>query len=108
MFDPVAPDPLPLSVTALGALAVNLACAALLARHRHRGESVAKAAWLSARNDAIANVAIIAAALLSVWVATGWIDILVGLGIAALNADAARDVWRASRAERLRSDDATP
>jgi len=108
MFDPYAPDPLPLSVTALGALAVNLTCALLLARHRHRAESIAKAAWLSARNDAIANIAIILAALLTVWWVTGWIDIVVGLGIAALNADAAREVWKASRAERLRLDEATP
>lgn len=105
MLDPVPPAPLPLSITALGALAVNLTCAFLLVSHRHHQGSLAKAAWLSARNDAIANVAIIAAAALTVWFATGWIDIIIGLGIALLNADAARTVWRAARAERL---DAAP
>lgn len=57
---PVAPEPLALSLTGLGALAVNLCCALLLARVRHHGGSLGKAAFLSARNDALANVAIVA------------------------------------------------
>jgi Co/Zn/Cd efflux system component len=96
--DPAVPDPVPLTVTAFGALFVNLLCAFLLVRHRGPG-SLARAAWLSARNDALANVAIIAAAVLSLFVATGWIDIVVGLAIGLMNADAAREVWRAARAE---------
>jgi Co/Zn/Cd efflux system component len=32
-----------------------------------------------------------------------WPDLLVGLGIAIMNADAAREVWQASRAERRAS-----
>jgi len=101
ILEPSTPDPVPLSAAALGALVVNLTCAMLLVRHRHAQGSLAKAAWLSARNDALANVAIILAAVVTVFVATGWIDIVVGLGIAVLNADAARAVWRAARAERL-------
>jgi hypothetical protein len=42
------PAPLPLSATGLGALAVNLACAVVLARYRHHGGSLTKAAFLSA------------------------------------------------------------
>lgn len=106
IIDPAVPAPAPLSAAAFGALLVNLTCAILLARHRRVGGSMAKAAWLSARNDALANVAIIAAAVATVWVPTGWIDIAVGLGIALLNADAARAVWRAARAERLDADEA--
>jgi Co/Zn/Cd efflux system component len=101
--DPQLPDPAPLTVTALGALAINLLCAVLLARHRGPG-SLARAAWLSARNDAIANLAIIAAAVISIWVATGWIDIVVGLAIGVMNADAAREVWTAARAEAAQLD----
>jgi Co/Zn/Cd efflux system component len=96
--DPTVPAPVPLTVTAFGALVVNLLCAFLLVRHRGPG-SLARAAWLSARNDAVANLAMIAAALLSLVLVTGWIDIVVGLGIGLMNADAARDVWRAARAE---------
>src|SRR3546814_18153227 len=65
---PVAPDPMTLSLTGLGALAVNLACAFMLARFRHHGGSLTRAAFLSARNDAPANLAIIAAAIVSVFV----------------------------------------
>jgi Co/Zn/Cd efflux system component len=106
--NPSTPEPLPLSLAALGALAVNLTCAILLVRHRHTQGSMAKAAWLSARNDVLANVAIILAAVVSIWVVTGWIDIVLGLAIAVLNADAARSIWKAARAERLGSDAATP
>jgi len=35
------------------------------------------------------------------YAATGWIDIVVGVGIALLNADAARAVWKAARQEGL-------
>ncbi|MBZ9921232.1 MULTISPECIES: cation diffusion facilitator family transporter [unclassified Mesorhizobium] len=97
---PVAPSPLPLSLAGVGALAVNLSCAFMLARFRHHSGSLTKAAFLSARNDAFANVAIIAAGLLTavIW-HSAWPDLIVGLGIAAMNADAAREVWSAAREE---------
>src|SRR3546814_8837526 len=76
------------SLTGLGALAVNLACAFMLARFRHHGGSLTRAAFLSARNDALANLAIIAAAIVSVFVwRSAWPDLIVGLAIAAINAD---------------------
>jgi Co/Zn/Cd efflux system component len=99
---PVAPEPVPLSLAGLGALAVNLSCALMLARYRdHRG-SLTRAAFLSARNDTIANIAIIAAGLVTglLW-RSAWPDLIVGLGIAAMNADAAREVWQRARRERL-------
>lgn len=97
---PVAPEPFALCITGLGALLVNLSCALLLVRfRRHRG-SLTKAAFLSARNDAIANVAIVGAGLVtaSVWNAA-WPDLIVGFGIAVMNAGAAREVWSAAREE---------
>lgn len=101
IMHPERPEPIALTVTALGALIVNVTAASLLVRFRNTHGSLAKAAWLSARNDALANIAIIAAAIVSVWVVTGWIDIIVGVGIALINIGAAREVWEASRAERL-------
>jgi Co/Zn/Cd efflux system component len=95
----IAPDPLGLSLTGLGALAINLACAFMLARHRHTGGSLSRAAFLSARNDAIANVAIIGAGVVTALTLSAWPDLIVGLGIAALNADAAREVYLAARKE---------
>jgi len=97
---PVAPDPTLLGATGLGALVVNLACALLLARVRGHAGSLSKAAFLSARNDAVANVAIVAAGAATAIVGNAWPDLVVGIAIAILNADAARDVWRAARAER--------
>ncbi len=97
---PVAPDPLPLSLVGLGALAVNLSCALMLARYHHHGGSLTKAAFLSARNDALANVAIVAAGLVTAFVwRSAWPDLVVGLAIAFMNADAAREVWQAARKE---------
>ena len=96
---PLAPAALPLGLAAAGALAVNLFCATLLARYRNGAGSLSRAAYLSARNDAVANLAIMAAAVLTVFTASGWVDLLVGLAIAAMNADAAYEVWQAARRE---------
>ncbi|MDE2332988.1 MAG: cation transporter [Rhodospirillales bacterium] len=97
---PLAPSPLPLSLTGLGALVINLSCAVMLARYRHHAGSLTRAAFLSARNDVFANIAIIAAAAVTgLWWHTAWPDLIVGLGIGALNADAAREIWQAARAE---------
>ena len=97
---PSVPAPIPLSITGFGALAVNLSCAYILARYRdHRG-SLTRAAFLSARNDALANVAIIAAGAVTalLW-SSVWPDLIVGLAIAVMNADAAREIWTAARQE---------
>lgn len=96
---PVPPDPMLLSATGLGALLVNVGCALLLARFRHASGSLTRAAFLSARNDAFANVAIVAAGLITLRWASAWPDLLVGLAIAAMNADAAKSVWDVARDE---------
>ncbi len=98
---PVPPDPVSLSLTGAGAFAVNLTCAFILARYRKHGGSLTKAAFLSARNDTLANVAIIAAGLLTAYTVSAWPDLIVGLGIAVMNASAAREVWQAARQEHL-------
>jgi len=96
---PVPPAPLPLSITGAGALLVNFLCAVLLVRVRHHGGSLGLAAFLSARNDVLANAAIILAGLVTNATQSIWPDLLVGLGIAAMNADAAGDVYRAAGRE---------
>jgi Co/Zn/Cd efflux system component len=93
------PSPIPLTLTGLGALGVNLCCAFMLARYRDHSGSLTRAAFLSARNDSFANVAIIAAGLLTAASDSPWPDLVVGLGIAALNADAAWEVFAAARGE---------
>jgi Co/Zn/Cd efflux system component len=96
---PLPPQPWLLSATGLGALVVNVGCAWMLARFRDQGDSLSKAAFLSARNDALANIAIILAGLVTLRWHSGWPDLVVGLGIAAINADAAKEVWEAARQE---------
>ena len=97
---PVAPDAMLLGATGAGALVVNLGCALLLARVRAHAGSLSRAAFLSARNDAVANAAIIVAGGATAAVGNAWPDLAVGIAIAALNAGAAHEVWQAARKER--------
>jgi Co/Zn/Cd efflux system component len=96
---PVPPAPVPLSLAGAGALIVNLSCAMMLTRFRQHGGSLTRAAFLSARNDVLANIAILGAGVTSVFLLSIWPDLIVGLAVALLNADAARDVFTAARAE---------
>lgn len=96
---PLPPEPVALTLAGLGALATNLSCAFLLARFRRQGGSLTSAAFLSARNDALSNVAIVIAGGITAYTLSGWPDLVVGLGIAAMNADAAKEVWEAARDE---------
>lgn len=96
---PAPPEAVSLTFTGLGALAINLACAFILARYRSHSGSLTKAAFLSARNDALANIAIIGAGIATVFTRSLWPDLIVGLGIAVMNLDAARAVWNAAREE---------
>lgn len=95
----VPPAPVPLSLAGAGAFAVNLSCALILVRHRHRGGSLTRAAFLSARNDAWANIAIVASGFVTAWLRSVWPDLLVGLGIAVMNGKAAKEVYEAARDE---------
>jgi Co/Zn/Cd efflux system component len=96
---PVAPSPLPLSLAGAGALAVNLSCAIMLARYRQHSGSLTRATFLSARNDVLANVAIVAAGLVTAYTRSVWPDLIVGLGIALMNADAAKEIYQLAREE---------
>lgn len=100
---PVPPAPIPLSLAGAGAFVVNLSCAILLTRYRKHAGSMAKAAFLSARNDVLANVAIVGAGLLTVYTYSAWPDLIVGLGIALMNASAAKEVYEAAREEHRRA-----
>lgn len=100
---PTAPDAWLLSATGFGALVINVSCAFILAKFRHHSGSLTKAAFLSARNDAFANIAIILAGLVTLQWLSGWPDLIVGVGIAIMNADAAKEVWEAARDEHASS-----
>lgn len=97
----VPPDPSLLSLAGFGALVVNLFCAWRLVRFRAHSGSLTRAAFLSARNDALANIAIIAAGLITAATVSPWPDLVVGLGIFVMNLDAAREVYIAARREHV-------
>lgn len=99
--DPVAPDVLPLVLASLGAIAINGTSAWILARVRHAGGSLSRAAFLSARNDVLVNVAIIAMGVVTLWTQSGWPDLILGSFIILLAAHAAYEVWEVSEEERL-------
>jgi Co/Zn/Cd efflux system component len=100
---PLPPAELPMSLVGLGALIVNVTCAFMLAKVRSAAGSLSRAAFLSARNDAFANGAIILAALVTLFWASAWPDLMVGIGIFLLNLDAAHEVYEAARQEARRA-----
>ena len=99
--NPEPPDPLSLTVTAGGAVLVNLACALILARFREHGGSMTTAAFLAARNDVLVNVAIIVMGLITAATLSGWPDIVLGAIIIVLNVSAAKEVWEVATEESL-------
>lgn len=95
------PEPMTLGLVGVGALLVNLACAAMLAQRRSDGGSLGRAAFLTARNDALGNVLVIAAGVVTgLWWHSFWPDMIAGLLLFVLNLDAAKDVFEAARGER--------
>jgi Co/Zn/Cd efflux system component len=98
--NPITPESFSLGLTGFGALVINLTCALLLVKFRKETESLIKAAYFSARNDALANVAIIAASIVSIFWVSAWPDLVVGLGILLLNLDSAKEVLKAARKEK--------
>jgi Co/Zn/Cd efflux system component len=97
-----------LTSVGLGALIVNLGCAHLLAKVRHIRGSLTRAAFLSARNDVLGNVAIIVAGGLTAVTHSSSPDLIVGLGILLMNLDAARQVFLAAHSEHRSAEDNLP
>ncbi len=65
------------------ALVANLACVALLARHRKGGVHL-KASWIFSTNDALANVGVIIAGLLVLFTGSAVPDLVVGAAVGLL------------------------
>lgn len=77
------PEPGYMVAVALAALAANVACLALISRHRGGGLHM-KASWIFSTNDVIANVGVIAAGALVAWTGSRLPDLVIGALIAAL------------------------
>ncbi|PIW28072.1 MAG: cation transporter [Rhodospirillales bacterium CG15_BIG_FIL_POST_REV_8_21_14_020_66_15] len=96
-------------ITSVGLLALvaNVAVAVALFRYRE-GDANMRSVWLCSRNDAIANLAVIAAGG-GVWLTgTFWPDVAVGGIIASLALVASVDVIRRARGELHRARHAVP
>ncbi|MGC4404563.1 cation transporter [Methyloversatilis sp. MC4-4] len=82
------PEPLWMSGAALLALAANVACLLLMARHRDGGAHM-KASWIFSTNDVLANAGVIIAGGLVAATGTRWPDLFIGTAIALLVASGA-------------------
>jgi Co/Zn/Cd efflux system component len=88
------------------ALAANIASVMLLLRYKD-GDANVRSVWLCSRNDAIGNVAVMAAAGL-VWLfASPWPDIAVAAIMAALFLNSARQILQQALSEYRRLDHPT-
>lgn len=93
-----SPEPLTMGVVGFLALMANAAVFALLWRFR-RGDSDMEAVWLCSRNDVIANLAVLAAALGVFGSDAAWPDLVVGAVVAVVALQASFKVLRRSFAE---------
>ncbi|MGE0151689.1 MAG: cation transporter [Reyranellaceae bacterium] len=94
----VVPEPVAMGVVGFLALAANLATALILYVHRD-GDSNRRSVWLCSRNDAIGNVAVMAAAVGVFGTGTGWPDVIVAGIMAVLALHSGWQVVRLARAE---------
>lgn len=99
IISPEVPQGTGMSYVGFGALVVNVTCAVLISRHKNEEGGLVKAAYYSARNDAVANVLIIGAGVVTIFYSSMIPDLVIGIIIFVLNADAAKDVLESARKE---------
>ncbi|MBB3925267.1 MAG: cation transporter [Sphingopyxis granuli] len=80
------------------ALLANLTCAVMLWRHRD-GDANRRSVWICSRNDAIGNIAVVAAALGVFGTGTAWPDIIVAVVLAGLGISGGWQIVRQALAE---------
>lgn len=80
------------------ALVANLACAAMLWRYRG-GEANRQSVWICSRNDAIGNLAVVAAAFGVFGTGTAWPDLTVAAILAGLGVSGGWQIIRQARVE---------
>jgi Co/Zn/Cd efflux system component len=92
------PEPVTMGAVGLLALAANVGVGALLYRFRN-GDADMRSVWLCTRNDAIGNVAVVAAALGVFGSGTRWPDLAVAGVMGVLAVGAGVSVLRQARRE---------
>lgn len=97
-FDPAVPDAVVMGGVGVLALAANVISAVLL--FWHRGDDLnMRSVWLCSRNDALANLAVLAAAGGVFATATAWPDLIAGGLIVGLELSAAWTIVRQATRE---------
>jgi Co/Zn/Cd efflux system component len=88
------PSAVPMATIGAMLLLTNIACLLMLSRGMFANQATSGS---NVRNHTMMNAAIIVAAFLTWASGTMWPDVLAGLGILYMNADAAEHVWLAAR-----------
>jgi len=101
--NPVTPTGKGMSLVGLGAFVVNLYCATILNKFKEIQGGLAKAAYFSARNDAVSNILIIFAGIVTLFWISALPDLIVGTVIFIMNADSARVILKAAHREHKES-----
>jgi Co/Zn/Cd efflux system component len=94
----LVPEPTTMGAVGMLALAANLGVALLLYRFRE-GDANMRSVWLCTRNDALGNLAVVAAALGVFGTGAAWPDLAVATGMALLALTSALSVTRQAREE---------
>jgi Co/Zn/Cd efflux system component/copper chaperone CopZ len=92
------PESLLMGGFALVAFVVNVLAAVVLIPHR-KGDANMRAVWLFSRNDAIGNLAVVAAAALVWWTGSQWPDLIVAFAVAGLFLQSAWSIIRDARSD---------
>lgn len=101
------PEPLTMGAVGFVALAVNVAVALMLYRFR-TGDSNMRAVWICSRNDALGNLAVMAAASGVFATGTAWPDIAVAAFMAILALWGSAQVIAQARGELRQAAEALP
>lgn len=83
VFSGASPEPRIMGAVGIAALIANVAVALMLYRFRE-GDSNMQSVWICSRNDAIANIAVVAAALGVFGTGTAWPDLVVAAIMATI------------------------
>ena len=100
-LNPIVTNGFALSSYALGALGINIFCAFLMAKFKKADNSLLLAAFYSARNDALANIAMIIAGIITVFYTSHYPDLIVGVLIFLLNLDASKAIYEQMKKEKF-------
>jgi Co/Zn/Cd efflux system component len=101
------PEPLTMGVVGLVALLANAGVAVLLYAFR-TGDANMRSVWLCSRNDALSNLAVMAAALGVFGTSSAWPDLAVAAVMAVLALTAGLSVMRQARAELAQASSTRP